>query len=68
MPAAGSININGLDLDATTMARLSAVDADAWLSEINDIEEYLQSYGDRLPQELQAQVAEVRANLKQSAS
>jgi len=68
VPAAGSININGLDLDATTMARLSAVDADAWLSEINDIEEYLQSYGDRLPQELQAQVAEVRANLKQSAS
>ena len=68
VPAAGSININGLDLDATTMARLSAVDADAWLSEINDIEEYLQSYGDRLPQELQAQVTEVRASLKQSAS
>ncbi|RLA15643.1 MAG: phosphoenolpyruvate carboxykinase, partial [Gammaproteobacteria bacterium] len=68
VPTSGSVNISGLDIDDATMSRLSAIDTDAWLSEIDDIEEYLQSYGDQLPQELLAQVDEVRSNLQQSAS
>ena len=67
LPTEGSINTNGLDLDSGTMASLSEVDTTAWRKEIGEIETYLQSYGDRLPSALQAEVSRVLTELQTQA-
>ncbi|MBL4622546.1 MAG: phosphoenolpyruvate carboxykinase (GTP), partial [Immundisolibacteraceae bacterium] len=64
LPGEGAINTNNLDLDPAIMTRLTAVDPSAWLNEINDVETYLQGYGDRLPEALQTEVARVRSALQ----
>ncbi len=65
LPSNGSLNTNGLDLDDAVMNRLTDVDSSAWLKEIGEIEEYLQTYGDKLPAELLTQVNKVKADLQQ---
>lgn len=67
VPTTGSLNTSGLDLDAATLAKLTAVDAPAWLHEINQIEEYLHSYGAHLPEQMQTEVTQVKKDLQAAA-
>lgn len=67
VPTTGSLNTSGLDLDAATLAKLTAVDAPAWLHEINQIEEYLHSYGTHLPEQMQTEVTQVKNDLQAAA-
>src|SRR6185369_9805644 len=48
VPAAGSIDVTGLDIDDATMAKLLEVDAEGWRQEIAQLEEHLASIGERL--------------------
>ncbi|MEL0083417.1 MAG: phosphoenolpyruvate carboxykinase domain-containing protein, partial [Gammaproteobacteria bacterium] len=64
LPAENSLNITGLDIDDSIVNRLCAVDPQAWLNEIGEIETYLQSFGDQLPEALQHEVSKVRDDLQ----
>ena len=66
MPHVADININGLDTDPDTLAALLEVDTEAWLDETEQIREYLEEYGDRLPQQLLEELDQVTADLKVS--
>ncbi|HET7588285.1 MAG TPA: phosphoenolpyruvate carboxykinase (GTP) [Gammaproteobacteria bacterium] len=52
VPTPAAIDTAGLDMDDATMEALLAVDKDQWREEFAAIEEYFDSYGDRLPEAL----------------
>jgi phosphoenolpyruvate carboxykinase (GTP) len=56
VPAEGALDLDGLDLPATHVAKLTQVDEDAWRSEIPLIEEHYAFVGERLPDELKDQL------------
>ena len=63
LPAAGSLDTNGLDIDDASMAALTAVDNESWRKEIEAVSEYLESYGDRLPDALREEKDRIAARL-----
>lgn len=63
LPAAADIDVKGLDVSADTMDALLAVDPAQWREEVAQIEEYLDSFGKRLPEELREQCRAIAAAL-----
>ena len=64
VPFAKDINIEGLeDITIDTIEDLLTVDKDMWLKEADGIEEFYKELGDRVPAELYAQLAALRAKL-----
>jgi phosphoenolpyruvate carboxykinase (GTP) len=63
LPAPGDIDITGLNLDPSTMESLLNVDKENWRQEMQEIGDYLEEYGSRLPQELLEQQREVLNDL-----
>ena len=55
LPKAETIDIEGIDVSPSTLEQLLAVDPQQWREEMEHIGEYLQSYGDRLPDRLSAE-------------
>jgi len=55
LPTAGTIDVSGLDVSPETMDQLLSVDPQQWREEMEHIGEYLQSYGDRLPERLRTE-------------
>ena len=55
LPKAETIDIEGIDVSPNTLEQLLAVDPQQWREEMEHIGEYLQSYGDRLPDRLSAE-------------
>ncbi len=63
VPEAASLNVDGLPLDADTMAELLRVDAESWRGEIPLVEEHFTFIGDRLPGELNDELHELEKRL-----
>jgi len=64
LPAAGAINMDGLDLSEEKANELFAIDPVTWLAESDLTEEYFDQFGDRVPAELRAQLASLRERLQ----
>jgi phosphoenolpyruvate carboxykinase (GTP) len=64
VPDASDININGLSADEATLKTLLEVDRDAWKVEMEQIREYLEGFGDRLPAGITTELDKVAAALK----
>ncbi|MGD8357804.1 MAG: phosphoenolpyruvate carboxykinase (GTP), partial [Lysobacterales bacterium] len=64
MPHKGDLNLAGIDVADDTMAALLEVDTAAWSDEMQEIGDYLDSYGDRTPAALRAERDRVAAALK----
>ena len=64
LPRTGEIDTNGLDITDETMQALLYVDITQWQVEMNSVGEYLDSYGERLPEALKKECDEVIAKLK----
>ncbi len=60
---AGGIDLDGLDVSDSTMAKLLEVDREGWASQLPQIEEHYAEFGDRLPAELRAQLQELEQRL-----
>ncbi|HEY5775702.1 MAG TPA: phosphoenolpyruvate carboxykinase (GTP) [Xanthomonadales bacterium] len=66
IPNAADINISGLGTDASTLEALLDVDRAAWSAEMEQIKEYLEGYGDRLPTRMITELDKVAVALKDS--
>jgi len=64
LPKAGDIDIEGLDINAETMSALTTINPQQWQQEIDAIGEYLETYGERLPEQLRTEQQNVAAALK----
>jgi len=63
MPGPDDIDTQGLDVSAEDMAELLRMDKEAWLAEIQSIQENYQKYGSKLPGELSVQLESLLARL-----
>ena len=63
LPAAGAIDVEGLDLSDEAMKELTTVDTGLVAEQLPQVEEYLARFGDRLPQELTAQLEALKERL-----
>jgi phosphoenolpyruvate carboxykinase (GTP) len=63
MPPPEDIDVRGMSISAEDLKELTAVPRDAWRKEVADLRTYLQSYGERLPPKLLAEVDEVERRL-----
>jgi phosphoenolpyruvate carboxykinase (GTP) len=63
VPAAGAIDVSGLDIDDAAMAQLLSADPDGWRQEVPQIEEHYQHLGDRVPDELRDELRELEKRL-----
>ncbi len=64
LPRAEDLNLDGLKVASERLSQLLEVDAKAWAAELDLIDEYLVSFGDRMPAALLQQVALVRERFK----
>ena len=65
VPAAGSLDTDGLGIDEATLAELLQVNADSWRAEVPQLEEHYASIGATLPQELRDELKELEKRLAQ---
>jgi phosphoenolpyruvate carboxykinase (GTP) len=60
VPTPSGLNTDGLDVD---LDALFSVDPDAWVAELDDTEQFFDRFGDRMPESLRRQLAELRNRL-----
>jgi len=66
VPAAGDLNVEGLDISADKLAELFAIDPTTWLAEADLTEEYFNQFGDHVPAELRTELAQLRDRLSKA--
>jgi len=66
VPTADGIDTRGLDVSDATMKELLAVDVPGWQRELEDVAEYMQRFGDRLPAGMTEQQRRIRERLAQA--
>jgi len=66
VPPIDAIDTRGLDVSAETMQQLLHIDAAAWKQELEDMDEYLKRFGDRLPAGIAEQQRRLAARLQSS--
>lgn len=67
LPHAKDIDINDLDIDQKTLEALVSISSAPWIEELESVGEYLDSYGDRLPQALRDELNRVITDLKKAS-
>ncbi len=65
-PAEDGLDLTGTGVSRADWARLFEVDPEAWLDELDGVERFFGEFGDRLPEELPRQLADIRRRLKLS--
>ncbi|HVU00473.1 MAG TPA: phosphoenolpyruvate carboxykinase (GTP) [Polyangiaceae bacterium] len=66
LPHPESIDLSGLDLPPDALDRLLAVDVRAWMGEAARNAEFLQKFGDRLPEALRTEHAALEKRLREA--
>jgi phosphoenolpyruvate carboxykinase (GTP) len=65
LPAEGAIDTEGLDVSTDDMAELLRVDSEDWRKELPAIHQHFARFGNRLPEELREQLADLERRLAQ---
>ncbi len=63
IPAAGSLNLEGLDITEAQLEELFRIDVEGSLEDAKSAEAYFQEFGDRVPAELTAEVKALQGRL-----
>ena len=63
LPAAGALDLSGLNLAAGNLEQLLAVNQEGWKKEIADVEANYAKFGDRLPKALREQLENLQSRL-----
>ena len=59
----GGINTDGLDVSPETMAKLLEVDHEGWAAQLPQMKEHYAAFGDKLPDEMAQQLADLEQRL-----
>jgi phosphoenolpyruvate carboxykinase (GTP) len=68
LPNPEDIDVNGLDVTEDTMETLLSVNAEQWQAEMQSVAEYLDEFGERLPEELRQEHQRIMEAVNQAAS
>ena len=64
LPAAGELNLSGLEIEQSTLDQLFEIDPESWSAEIETIKEFFDGFGDQLPSELELQLNELERRIE----
>jgi phosphoenolpyruvate carboxykinase (GTP) len=64
LPRAEDLDMQGLDISSANLTKLLSVDVEGWLAEIPLINQYFETFGDRMPKGLKDEVARLEQRLK----
>ncbi|MCL2001075.1 MAG: phosphoenolpyruvate carboxykinase (GTP) [Planctomycetes bacterium] len=64
MPNDNALDLTGLSIPEETMTKLYDVDQNEWIEECDSIEDYLKSLGERVPEEMFAELRDLRSRLR----
>ena len=64
LPRPEDLDSRGLDISPGSLAKLLSVDVEGWLAEIPLINQYFDTFGDRMPKALKDEVAKLEQRLK----
>lgn len=65
VPELDALNLDGLNLDRASVQSLLSIDPRIWRQEIDEIEAYFDTFGERVPQQLRDQAERIKAALEQ---
>lgn len=65
LPIVSDLNLDGIDVPEADLEELFSVDAEAWKTEADLTEEFYDTFGDRVPAALRAELASLRYRLAQ---
>ena len=65
LPKKGDINLKGIEDEVTSEVedKLLAVDRDLWKKEVEEMKEFYKQFGDKLPDGLKQELADLEARL-----
>ncbi|MDH3420559.1 MAG: phosphoenolpyruvate carboxykinase (GTP), partial [Gammaproteobacteria bacterium] len=63
LPSPGDIDLTGIDVSDETLGQLLAVDPAQWRDEMQQIGEYFDTFGERVPQRLREELARITERL-----
>ena len=63
VPAAGALDVSGLDMVPADLDAVSSVDVEEWRSELPQIEEWFAKIGDQLPTGMRDELEALRLRL-----
>jgi len=63
LPAAGALDLDGLDVSAADLETLLSVDAEGWKAALPQIEAHFAQFGEKLPDALRQQLVSLSASL-----
>ncbi len=63
IPTKGAIDISGIDISENEMEMLFSVDKDKWKAEVEDIKEYFNIFGDKLPEGLKEELEKLEGRI-----
>jgi phosphoenolpyruvate carboxykinase (GTP) len=66
LPRIEDLNLEGVDVPAEDLQELFAIDPASWMTEADLTEEFYDTFGDRIPSSLRAELSSLRYRLKQS--
>ncbi|MDH3820435.1 MAG: phosphoenolpyruvate carboxykinase domain-containing protein, partial [Gammaproteobacteria bacterium] len=66
LPHIEDLNTRNLDISPEALEELTSIDTEEWRAEMGSILEYLEGYGDRLPEELRRQQKAIADALDES--
>ena len=66
IPNGSDLDLSGLDLDQKVVDALLAIDPNIWRTEIEAIEEYFGSFGERIPSEILGQIERIKREITES--
>lgn len=64
LPAAGELNLSGLNLKQETVDELFDINQVSWSAEIETIKEFFAGFGDQLPGELATELSELESRIR----
>ena len=64
LPAADELNLDGLEIDPEVLDTLLEADIAGWQEEMGDVDEFYETFGHRLPNELSRELADVQSRLR----
>jgi len=64
LPGPEDLDVHGLDMAPANLAKLLSVDKEGWLAELPLINQFFDTFGDRLPRALKDEVARLEERLK----
>jgi phosphoenolpyruvate carboxykinase (GTP) len=67
LPEDGDIDVSELDISAETMRELTSIDIERWKTENEHFSDYLDSFGDRVPDALRVEQQRVASELEQAS-